>query len=75
MSLTLVGDDRDPAEQMVIADLARAAGLASVGRISERIGLSPARAESVLLGLIRKGRVRTCRYVDGVFYELIPDQP
>jgi len=78
MPLSLVYPDSpdapDPAEHLVLADLANAAGLASVGRIAGRIGLSQIRVESVLEGLVRRGLVRTCRWADGVYFELIPEK-
>lgn len=73
MGLTLVGDDKDPLEAEVLIDLARSRGLASPGRIAERVGASPSRVEAALRELVRAGLVRVCRYADGAFYELIPD--
>ena len=74
MPLSLVGDgDADPLHNRILADLSRANGLASPGRIAERVGASPDRVEAALRDLVRQGLVRTCRYTDGAFYELIPN--
>ncbi|WP_435019887.1 hypothetical protein TA3x_001531 [Tundrisphaera sp. TA3] len=76
MPLHLVGDDsgppaENPLEALVLDDLIRAAGLASSARIAERLGVASAQVERVLKTLVRKGRARTCRWADGVFYEAI----
>ena len=61
----------DALEARVLDDLTRAAGLASASRIADRLGATPSQVESALKALVRRGRARTCRWADGVFYEAI----
>ena len=73
-SLRLVGteDPGNPVEARVLERLTQVDGQASVGKTAEALSLAPAAVQAAMDSLVGKGKVTSFRYVDGVFYAIIP---
>ncbi len=73
-TLRLVGaeDPGNPVEPRVLERLIQVDGQASVGKTAEFLGLPPAAVQAAMDALVNKGKVASYRYVDGVFYAVIP---